>query len=471
MAFGQVALAAAIIFTLLVGFLIHGLNTFVLQPVTNLVRSAREFGAGNLDYQVAVLNHRDELGELAIAFDKMRQQLKTALAEKERRNRELHILYKVARAASHLLDPQQILDLTINTIVNSLGVCGGAIYLLDRERDGFSLHACQGIPECREMACHLWRFCQILAGLEQPDSPVVTVPIPPEACSGIWQDPRGRSFIGVPLKARGEWVGAMTLVTHPNQTVTREGTATLQAIGEEVGLAVANAIAFQSARARATLEERERLAREMHDSLAQSLSYLKLKAAITDDLLSSGAIAQAQENLREVKETAKETYADVREAIFGLRRAATLGSDFGRSLEAYLADYRLHYGLDVQLAKTSDHSPSFSADTNLQLTRIIQEALANVRKHARASHVVVRIEQEDRLWRVTVEDDGQGFDPQRIPNVGDQFMGLHIMRERAHGIGAELGLDTRPGGGTRVMVRIPCSSEHPNGRPFTHPVG
>ena len=175
--------------------------------------------------------------------------------------------------------------------------------------------------------------------------------------------------------------------------------------------------------------------------------------------------------MREVKETAKETYVDLREAIFGLRRATALGSDFWRSLEAYLADYRLHYGLDVQLVMANDRCPSFSADVNIQLTRIIQEALMNVRKHARASHVIVRIEQDDYLWRVTVEDDGQGFDPQRIPNVGDQFMGLHIMRERAHGIGAELGLDSRPGGGTRVIVRVPFSSEHRNDTTFTHPVG
>lgn len=469
--FWKIVLSAAIIFVLLVGLLIPALNSFVIRPIVKLARGAREFGAGNLDYQMEAPRGRDELSELATAFDKMRQQLKTALTEKERRIRELQMLNEVACAAIQVLDPQQILDLTINIAVNSLGVRGGAIYLLDRERERFSLHACQGMPECREMACHLWRFSRVLAGLQQPDSQVVAVPIRKDACSGIWQDPQGRSFIGVPLKARGVLMGAMTLITHPNQTVSPEGAETLKAIGEEVGLAVANAINFQSARSQATLEERERLAREMHDSLAQSLSYLKLKAAMTDDLLSRGEIAQAQESLREVKETAKETYVDLREAIFGLRRATALGSDFWRSLEAYLADYRLHYGLDVQLVMANDRCPSFSADVNIQLTRIIQEALTNVRKHARASHVIVRIEQDDYLWRVTVEDDGQGFDPQRIPNVGDQFMGLHIMRERAHGIGADLGLDSRPGGGTRVIVRVPFSSEHPNDRTFTHPVG
>ncbi len=467
----QIAPSAAIIFVLLMGLLIPTLNKFVIQPVVNLAAGAREFGAGNLDYQPVVRRSDDELGELATAFDTMRQQLKTSLAEKERRNQELQMLNEIACAASQLLDPQQILDLTIKIAVSSLGVQAGAIHLLDREGGRFSIHACKGIAKCPELDCYLWRFNQALVGLKQYDSKVVSLPMPAETEQRMERDAQGRFFVGVPLRAKGVVVGAMTFVTQPGQEVTEAGAKTLRLLGQEIGLALSNAIRFQNARAQATLEERERLAREMHDSLAQALGYLKLKASLTDALLSSGEIAQAQENLREVKEIAGETYIDVREAIFGLRRGSSPGSEFLPSLQAYIADYRVHYGLDVRLVMPNDHQPSFADNVSVQLERIIQEALTNARKHAQANHITVRIEQADLRWRVVVEDDGQGFDPQRVPKAGDQFLGLHIVRERAHSIGAELGIESHPGGGTRMIVRLPIASEHEDDRTVAYPIG
>ncbi len=467
----QIALLAAIIFVLLMGLLIPILNKFIIRPVVNLATSAREFGAGNFDYQPVVRRSDDELGELATAFDTMRQQIRTALAEKERSNQELQMLNELACAASQLLDPQQILDLTIKTAVSSLGVEAGAIHLLDREGGRFSIHACKGIAKCPELDCYLWRFNRALVGSKHYDSQVISLRMPLETEQRTEQDAQGRFFVGVPLRAKGVVVGAMTLVTQPRQEVTEAGMKTLRQLGQEIGLALANAVQFQNARAQATLEERERLAREMHDSLAQALGYLKLKASLTDDLLSSGKIAQARENLREVKAIAGETYFDLREAIFGLRHGTSPDSEFFPALRAYLADYRNQYGLDVRLVMANDHYPSFTHDVSIQLERIIQEALTNARKYAQANQITVRIEQADLRWRVVVEDDGQGFDPQRVPKAGDQFLGLHIVRERANSIGAELGIDSHPGRGTRVIVSLPIASDHENDRTVAYPIG
>ncbi len=457
--FWRLVLSTLITFALLVGLLTPALRRLVIQPVVRLARGAAEIGAGNLDCPVQV-DSDDELSELAKTFDAMRQQLKAALLEKESRNRELQILNDIARAASQLLDPQQILDLTIHIAVSSLGVEAGSIHLLDRERTRFTLHACQGIPQCRKMACDIRLFSQAVAGLTRSDGQVVSVPVTIAGGSwGLGQDVEGRSYVGVPLKAKGVLMGAITLITRPGQVVTEEGAKILKAMGEEVGYALANAIQFQNVRYQATLDERERLAREMHDSLAQALGYLKLKASMTDELLSGGEIAQAQANLREVKEIAGKTYFDVREAIFGLRNAALPGSEFLPALEEYLNEYRAYYGLNVKLVVINGYRPSFPAEASIQLTRIIQEALTNVRKHARTSQARVRFERDDLHWRVTVEDDGQGFDSNQVPKAGQPFFGLQIMRERAESIGAKLEIDSQPCGGTRVIIQMPATRE------------
>lgn len=310
--FWRLVFAALLTFALLVGLMTPLLARLVVQPVVELARGVRQIGSGNLDSQTQVKSGNDEVGELAVAFDTMRRQLKAARAEKERRDRELETLH------------------------------------------------------------------------------------------------------------------------------------------------------LQNARNQATLEERERLAREMHDSLSQALGFLKLKASIIDDLLTRGQISQAQTNLHQVKEVARETYFDVREAIFGLRHLGPPESEFMPALREFLTLYRTHYGVAVILVVDEHCRPSFSPEVSIQLTRIIQEALTNARKHARARLVRVMVEQSDYFWRVAVEDDGQGFDPQRVPRGGQQFLGLHIMRERAESIGAELELYSRPSGGTSVVVRIPIKSEQDN---------
>jgi nitrate/nitrite-specific signal transduction histidine kinase len=451
--------SGGITFLLLVGLMTPALEKFITRPVMRLAQGAAAISAGNLGdfYHV---HSNDEIGDLAMTFDTMRQRLKTILEEKEHQNRDLRMLNEIARITSEQLEPQQILDLTIKAVVNSLKVEAGAIRVLEREGGRAILHACQGIAECLPKTCTL-RAINI--ALEQSqcvaDSPHDLLAATEPTTFGIEADAQGRSYVGIPLEAKGVLIGGLTLITHPGQTVTEQGKRILQAMGQQIGVAVLNAIRFQRARYEATLEERERLAREMHDSLAQALGYLKLKASMTDDLLSGGQIDEAQVNLREVKEIARETYFDVRETIFGLRNTSVKGLQFLPGLEEYLDKYRLHYGLQVHLAAEENCRPSFSPETGIQLTRIIQEALTNVRKHAAAHEATIRFARVDHHWDITVEDYGAGFDARETKSEGWRYLGLHIMRERAEGIGAELDVDSQPGSGTRVLIRVPFEAE------------
>jgi two-component system nitrate/nitrite sensor histidine kinase NarX len=196
----------------------------------------------------------------------------------------------------------------------------------------------------------------------------------------------------------------------------------------------------------------------MHDNLAQTLGYLNLKVSIAEERLSSGQIAQAQASLLKLKQIAREAYTDARETIFSLRTTASSELGLLPTLREYLAEYRAYYGVDVRLVVDDESLPEFPADVGIQIACIIQEALTNVRKHARASKAWVRFEQEGDRVRISVEDDGQGFDPAQVAGKGRQYFGLQIMRERAESVGGELELDARPGQGMRVVMRLPLTS-------------
>jgi signal transduction histidine kinase len=161
--------------------------------------------------------------------------------------------------------------------------------------------------------------------------------------------------------------------------------------------------------------------------------------------------------LPEFKRVAQATYTDVREAIFSLHTAGSSGLGLLATLQEYLVEYQEHYGLDTRLVVDSENLARFSPDVDIQLLRIIQEALSNVRKHAQANEAWVRFEQDDDCVCISVEDAGRGFDPTQLTGEGSQYFGLQIMRERAESVGASLDLDSRPGQGTRVVIRLPRS--------------
>ena len=264
------------------------------------------------------------------------------------------------------------------------------------------------------------------------------------------------ALLTAPLRAKGVNIGALSVANKP-EGFTEEDGRIISLFADQAAIAIENARLYQQVRHLATLEERDRLAREMHDNLSQALGYLNVKASITDELLSGNQINQAQASLLEMKQIARETYTDVREAIFNLRTTASSGLGFLPTLQDYLAEYRAYYGVDARLVVDNKSLPEFPADVEIQIIRIIQEALTNVRKHAGANNAWVRFEQNGDWIHISVEDDGWGFDPTQVTGEGRHYFGLQIMRERAESVGGDLELDSRPGKGTRVVIRVPLA--------------
>lgn len=218
----------------------------------------------------------------------------------------------------------------------------------------------------------------------------------------------------------------------------------------------------------ATLQERERLARELHDSAGQMLGYVSLQAQAIRKYVHDGRLAAAEEQLARLAEVAAAAHTDVREAILSLR-AGGMSPRLVSALGEYLAAYEANYGIATELTVADGlGDDDFSPDTTIQLLRVIAEALTNARKHARAGRVRVGLAREQGDVRIEIADDGRGFDAGARPNGTDVatsgHFGLAFMRERIAQIDGQLTIDSEPGEGTRVVLRVPlCAGREVRG--------
>lgn len=200
---------------------------------------------------------------------------------------------------------------------------------------------------------------------------------------------------------------------------------------------------------RATLEERGRLAREIHDGLAQDLWYAKLKQARL--VRATELEVPTRITANEVLSAIDTALGDARQAVSALREGTTPGAGLQEVVRDSFEDFTDRFGLRGTF-ECDDDLPAISARGQAELLRIVQEALNNVRKHADATVVRLRLERAGSGVRVSITDNGRGFDPADVP--GDRF-GLRTMRERAEMIGARLTIDSQASGGTAVVVEVP----------------
>lgn len=216
-------------------------------------------------------------------------------------------------------------------------------------------------------------------------------------------------------------------------------------------------------RALATLQERERLARELHDSTGQVLGYVTMQAQAISKLLGDGRAARAEIQLARLAAAAAEAHADIRESILSLKAGSGSSVDFPCALKEYIAAYSDNYGLHAELALQEDLSAAdFTPDTSVQLLRVVGEALANARKHSNADRVQVSLAREDQHVRIIIADDGYGFDTSQVAS-GKNHFGLAFMRERMVQVGGDMAIDSRLGRGTRVALRVPIQDRQREG--------
>ncbi len=269
--------------------------------------------------------------------------------------------------------------------------------------------------------------------------------------------PPMRSLLAAPVAAQGRVMGNLYLTEKVGAAAFDEADEeALARFATLAALAIENARLHRQIQALAITEERERIAREMHDSLAQVLGYVNTKAQAAETLLAGGQSERAAAQIGQLAAAARAAYADVREGILGLR--TSLGDDRGfvDTLRAYLEQWQGQSGVTVTLVTDPAPFPSrLTPNGEVQLLRIIQEALANVRKHAGASHAHIRLTIDGSDLEARIVDDGTGFDPEALGRTSTPRFGLATMRERAEAVGGTLTVSSEPGAGTRVVVRLP----------------
>ena len=208
-------------------------------------------------------------------------------------------------------------------------------------------------------------------------------------------------------------------------------------------------------RQQAIMEERERIARDLHDGFAQIPTYVQTKAGAVRLMLEGGQIDQAKTHLSQLEDAAKELLVEVREAIISLRLSSQVGSGLKQGLQSYVEQLTRLSGLKVGLIIDPGLDQlDLESEIELQLFRIIQEALTNVRKHSGASKAQVDLRLDGDILNLTIRDDGKGFDQERTRPRGATGFGIKNMAERAQEIGADLRITPEPGGGTRVAVTV-----------------
>jgi signal transduction histidine kinase len=221
----------------------------------------------------------------------------------------------------------------------------------------------------------------------------------------------------------------------------------------------AEARVLEQERTLAALRERERLARELHDGLGQSLAAAQMQVGTAKALLAQGSASLLEACLDTLADTTLQASADVREYLLGVNMVTALDRPMLERLRDFLGGFGRQYGLPVDLSLPPDlEMPEFAPEFEFQLLRIVQEALSNVRKHAEAHSARVSFALAQGQFVVAVSDDGRGFDVAAAAALSDGY-GLRSMRERAHVLGGNLAVVSSPGQGTCVTLTVPLKGE------------
>jgi len=253
------------------------------------------------------------------------------------------------------------------------------------------------------------------------------------------------------IRFGGEVLGIFNLYFSAPRTLTPGQQQMLEALGHHLGVAIENQRLISRVKEIAISEERNLLAQELHDSIAQSLAFLNLQAQMLDDALQREDMSDARELLAQIRAGTQESYDDVRELLVHFRTRIDEG-DISLTIRKALARFEAQTGITARFSESGAGVP-LPIDCQLQVLHILQEALSNVRKHAGANVVEVRLDR-DPACTLRVHDNGRGFDP-AAAQPGDSHIGLRIMRERAQRIGGELRVESAANSGTVVQLALP----------------
>ena len=266
--------------------------------------------------------------------------------------------------------------------------------------------------------------------------------------------PKWGATASEPLRSADAALGTLWVARRSTEPVDPAGRALLAGLADLAAIAIVSARLQEAERQGAILTERERIAREMHDSLAQVLAASHLRLRALEEKPAVRELPDVQREIIALGDLTHDAYRDVREAILGLRESSRGDRHLLESLRAYCDKFSRQSGIETTLETTDDEELGLPLAVEIQVIRVIQEALTNVRKHARATKATVLVQPSTDNVMLSVHDNGRGFDPaSELVNREDSF-GLRGMRERMELVGGTLSVHSAPGRGTRITARV-----------------
>ncbi|HET7711525.1 MAG TPA: GAF domain-containing sensor histidine kinase [Thermoanaerobaculia bacterium] len=265
-----------------------------------------------------------------------------------------------------------------------------------------------------------------------------------------------KTLLAVPISCKSPFLGNLYLSEKTDgQMFTEDDEQTLERFAVQAGIAIDNAHLHQQVTNLAIAQERLRIAHEMHDGLAQVLGYVNTKVQAATEYIRRSDTEEAMTQLRELASAAREAYGDARQGIVDLRTLPGPERSFPDVVRDYVVRWKEQSGISTQL--TLETGFALPPGAELQLIRLIQEALANVRKHSKATSVSIDLHRRGAELVVTVSDNGVGFNPAARQRSEFPRFGLSTMKERVESIRGTLTIQSTPGSGTMVRAEIPLT--------------
>jgi len=433
----------------------------ITKPIRELSQAAQEVAKGNFG-QTITAQTGDEIEELADQFNLMSGHLQESYAQLEKqvaaRTEELAVLNAIAATVNQSRDLGQILNDALDETLQVIGIDSGRIYLLNEAAQALTVAAQRGFkPQMANESDNLEIGEDLSWQVIQNDQPLIRRDISrdPRLTRMLVRKEGLRSMAIVPVSSKGKVIGTLFTVTRDDRELSTQDLQLLTSIAHQIGVAVENAQLFEQTRKVAIMNERNRLARDLHDSVTQSIYSLTLLSEAGQRIIDSGDFVQVKENQTRLGEISQQALQEMRLMVYELRPQILQNEGLVGALEHRLAAVERRAGINARLhvAQKID----LPQNVEEELFHLSMEALNNALKHAKASEVVLSLKMEEGSFILTVADNGRGFDPKLTTSTGG--MGLSSMNERVVKIGGNLSIQSEDGAGTIIAVSVPLKAE------------
>lgn len=418
-----------------------------------------DHGMGELQQTSDDINNL--MSYLEAVFDDMEFEVKRQTAQFEQKNRSLQLLYDIATGINTSRNLNDLLTRFLHSMRNIVNARAGMVRLI-QDSGEMKLVSSFGLSDEvveNELNVSVKRcLCGTAA-----TSGKVQMQLDLKQCHQILGTPvvgdEELEMLAVPLRYHGKTLGIYNLFVSSAEFYSDDEFRSLfDSVGQHLGMAIEKTKLDDEAKRLTIIKERNAIAHELHDSLAQTLASLRFQVSMLDETIDNQKVEEIHSEIQQIKGGLDEAYSELRELLAHFR-APVHRRDLMPALEDLISNFRKNTGMHVLLQKDWD-TAQLEPSKELQILRIIQESLANIRKHSKAHTVRVLMRCDDNLsGEVLIEDDGVGLQTPAFSGHPGEHIGLSIMEERARKMGGELKIESEPGEGTRVQLTFSNKQE------------